>query len=105
MRKLVASTRAGAVAVAVAATVAVAPPASAVDTPRNRGAACVQAGLGTLKSLGLLKAAAQQQIDYSTLADPATGPIFTTLPEGSYLSLGQVVKLHKSNPELFAWCR
>ena len=27
------------------------------------------------------------------------------LPEGSFLSLGQVVKLHKTNPELFAWCR
>jgi hypothetical protein len=103
MRKLVAG--AGAVAVAVAATVAVATPASAADTPRNQGAACVQAGLATLKDLGLLQAAAQQQIDYSTLANPATGPIFTTLPEGSYLSLGQVVKLHKTNPELFAWCR
>jgi hypothetical protein len=22
-----------------------------------------------------------------------------------YLSLGQVVKLHTTNPELFAWCR
>jgi hypothetical protein len=42
---------------------------------------------------------------HSTLANPTTGPIFTTLPEGSYLSLGQVVKLHTTNPELFAWCR
>jgi hypothetical protein len=73
--------------------------------PRNQGAACVQAGLSTLKSLGLLQAAAQKQVDYSTLANPTTGPIFTTLPEGSYLSLGQVVKLHTTNPELFAWCR
>jgi hypothetical protein len=39
------------------------------------------------------------------LANPTTGLIFTTLPEGSYLSLGQVVKLHTTNPELFAWCR
>jgi hypothetical protein len=73
--------------------------------PRNQGAACVQTGLGTLKSLGLFQAAAQKQIDYSTLANPTTGPIFTTLPEGSYLSLGQVVKLHTTNPELYAWCR
>ena len=102
MRKLV--TGAGIAAVAVAATLASAMPASAADTPRNQGAACVQAGLGTLKSLGLLQAAAQQQIDYSTLADPATGPIFADLPAGSYLSLGQVVKLHKTNPGLFAWC-
>jgi hypothetical protein len=101
MRKL----RAGIVALALGATLAVAAPAAAAEAPRNEGAACVQAGLGTLKSLGLLQAAAQKEIDYSTLANPATGPIFTTLPEGSYLSLGQVVKLHHTNPELFAWCR
>jgi hypothetical protein len=76
----------------------------AAAAPANAGAACVQAGIGTLKSLGLLQAAAQKQIDYSTLADPVTGPIFADLPEGSYLSLGQVVKLHTTNPELFAWC-
>ena len=105
MRKLLAGTRAGVVAVALAATLAAAAPASAADAPRNEGAACVQAGLSTLKSLGLLQAAAQKQIDYSTLANPTTGPIFTTLPEGSYLSLGRVVKLHTTNPELFAWCR
>ena len=37
--------------------------------------------------------------------DPVSGPIFASLPAGSYLSLGQVVKLHTTNPELFAWCR
>ena len=105
MRRLRAGTRAGLVAVALAATMAVAAPASAAEAPRNQGAACVQAGLSTLKSLDLLQAAASKQIDYSTLANPITGPIFTTLPEGSYLSLGQVVKLHTTNPELFAWCR
>jgi hypothetical protein len=80
-------------------------PPRAAEAPRNQGAACVQAGLSTLKSLALLQAAAQQQIDYSTLANPTTGPIYTTLPEGSYLSLGHVVKLHTTHPELFAWCR
>jgi hypothetical protein len=101
MRKL----RAGIVALALGATLAVAAPAVAAQAPRNEGAACVQAGLSTLKSLGLLQAAAHKQLDYSTLADPTTGPVYTTLPEGSYLSLGQVVKLHTTNPELFAWCR
>ena len=62
MRKLVAG--AGVVAVAVAATLASATPASAA--PSNEGAACIQAGLATLKSLGLLQAAAQKEIDYST---------------------------------------
>ena len=101
MRKL----RTGVVALALGATLAMAAPASAAEAPANQGAACVQAGLSTLKSLGLLQAAAQKQIDYSTLANPTTGPIYTTLPEGSYLPLGQVVKLHTTNPELFAWCR
>lgn len=78
--------------------------APAAAEPASPGAACVQAGLGTLKDLGLLQAAAQKQIDYSTLADPVAGPIFADLPEGTYLSLGQVVKLHTTNPELFAWC-
>jgi hypothetical protein len=32
------------------------------------------------------------------------GPIYASLPERSYLSLGQVVKLHKTSPELFDWC-
>lgn len=76
---------------------------TASAAPNERGA-CVQAGLGTLKELGLLQAAAQKQIDYSALADPEAGPIFADLPEGSFLSLGQVVKLHTTNPELFAWC-
>lgn len=90
---------------ALAASLAVAAPASAAEVPRNAGAACAQAGIGTLKSLGLFQAAAQRSIDYSSLADPAEGPIFADLPSGSYLSLGQVVKLHHTNPELFAWCR
>ena len=92
----------GALLAAAAASVAIAAPASAA--PANDGAACAQAGISTLKSLGLLQAAAQRQIDYSTLADPVNGPIFADLPAGSYLSLGQVVKLHHTNPELFAWC-
>ena len=77
----------------------------AAAAPANPGAACAQAGIGTLKSLGLLQAAAHKDIDYSTLADPVNGPIYASLPQGSYLSLGQVVKLHHTNPELFAWCR
>ncbi len=100
MKKIVAT--AGIAAAVLAGTVAAAAPASAA--PANEGAACVQAGLGTLKSLGLLQAAAQKQIDYSTLADPVAGPIYADLPAGSYLSLGAVVKLHTTNPELFAWC-
>ncbi|MEV4416167.1 hypothetical protein [Catellatospora sp. NPDC049609] len=88
------------------ASLAFASPAAAAAqaTPRE-GAACVRAGVSTLIKLGLLRDAALRRIDYSTLADPANGPIFADLPEGSYLSLGTVVKLHYTNPELFAWCK
>ena len=103
MRKKMAAT--GIAVTAFAASIALATPASAAESPRSPGAACVQAGIGTLKSLGLLTAAAQRTIDYSTLADPVNGPIFADLPTGSYLSLGQVVRLHVQQPELFAWCR
>ena len=96
-RKLAVVTATAALGIGLAAG-----PASAA--PANAGAACSQAGISTLKSLGLLQAAAQKKIDYSTLADPVNGPIFADLPAGSYLSLGQVVKLHHTNPELFAWC-
>ena len=89
-------------AVALAASVGFAAPAQAST---KTGGACVQAGLGTLKELGLLQAAAQKKIDYSTLANAETGPIFADLEVGSNFSLGQVVKLHTKSPELFAWCR
>ncbi len=79
-------------------------PASAGPAAGNPGQ-CVQAGIGTLQALDLLTAAAQKQVDYSTLSDMDDGPIFADLPEGSFLSLGQVVKLHTSDPTLFAWCR
>lgn len=78
--------------------------AGAADAAPNQRGACVQAGLGTLKDLGLLQDAAKKNVDYSTLADAEDGPIFADLPEGSFLSLGQVVKLHTTSPELFAWC-
>lgn len=71
----------------------------------REAAACVQAGIGTLVSLGLIDEAAQGKIDYSTLANPTTGPIFATLPPGSYIPLKDVVSLHRTSPELFAWCR
>jgi hypothetical protein len=98
LKKIALTTAAAALGIGLAAA-----PASAA--PANAGAACSQAGIGTLKSLGLLQAAAQTKIDYSTLADPVNGPIFADLPAGSYLSLGQVVTLHHTDPELFAWCR
>jgi len=95
---------AGTAGLALSLPLLVAAAGSASAAPSANGA-CVQAGLGTLKDLGLLQTAAAKGTDYSTLADPVNGPIYADLPAGSNLSLGQVVKLHTTNPELFAWCR
>jgi hypothetical protein len=89
---------AAALALTLPLGLATAAPASAAAP----GAACAQAGLATLKSLGVLQQAASKKIDYSTLTGPDA--IRADLPAGSFLSLGQVVKLHHTNPELFAWC-
>jgi hypothetical protein len=94
-----------AVATSAASALAFGAAAGPAGAAGGDGGACVRAGIDTLSSLGLLQAAAQRSIDYSTLADPADGPIYADLPAGSFLSLGQVVKLHTTNPELFAWCR
>jgi hypothetical protein len=76
-------------------------PADARPANPGAGGACVQQGIGLLKSSGLLVAAAQNKanptIDYSALVPG--------LPEGSFLSLGQVVSAHATNPALFPWCQ
>jgi hypothetical protein len=78
--------------------------------PANPGAGgqCVQAGIGFLQDTSLLTTAAKKGIDYSLLGpssdSPFKGLLTVDLDPGSFLSLGQVVKLHTSNPELFSWC-
>jgi hypothetical protein len=86
-----------------AATVGFGAAGTASAAPNERGA-CVQAGIGFLKANGLLQKAAQKKIDYSTLGPDGAGLIRVQLDEGSFLPLGQVVKLHTTNPELFTWC-
>ena len=88
-------------------SLATAAPAAAAPTD---GAACAQAGISFLRDNGLLQAAASRQIDYSLLGpdaptNPFKGLIVPQLPAGSNLPLGQVVKLHTTNPEYFPnWC-
>lgn len=72
-----------------------------------RGARCVAAGVSFLVQNGLLKEAALRQIDYDMLDSDGggdAGAINTDLPPGSFLSLGTVIRLHFTNPELFDWC-
>ena len=85
------------------ATIGLGVAGNASAAPNARGA-CVQDGLGFLKANGLLQDAAQKKIDYSTLGPDGAGLIRVQLEEDSFLSLGQVVKLHTTNPELFTWC-
>jgi hypothetical protein len=94
----------GAVAVSALAVSSTALAGGGNSENARSAAACVQAGIGTLVSLGLIDEAAQGKIDYSTLANPETGPIFTTLPPESYIPLKDVVSLHRTSPGLFAWC-
>lgn len=103
----------GLVAVVVALGVVGAAPASAAPKGPAPQGACVQAGIGTLKSLGLLQAAAKKQVNYALIDVNGPGIPELGLPGGliaadlgdeAFLSLGAVVKLHTSNPELFAWC-
>jgi hypothetical protein len=78
--------------------------AAFAQRPANPGAGgqCVRAGIGTLLSLNAVPAAAQQKVDYSAFA--GEDGIRLPLEEPTFLSLGTVVKLHTTNPELFAWC-
>jgi hypothetical protein len=94
---------AGAAGLALSLPLLVATAGSAAAAPSAKGA-CVQAGLGTLKDLDLLRTAAAKGVDYDAFDSGNAGFINTDLPVGSYLSLGQVVKLHTSSPALFDWC-
>lgn len=93
--------------VVAAAGLMVAPVGSAAK-PANpgEGGRCIAAGVGTLVSAGLITQAARGTLDYAAFG---TGPggaglIRLALPEGSFIPLNQVISLHRTNPELFAWC-
>jgi hypothetical protein len=71
------------------------------------GAQCVQAGVGTLVSLGLINEAAQGKLNYYPLGSQpgGAGLINIAFPSGPvYIPLKDVIALHRSNPELFDWC-
>ena len=94
---------AAALALVLPLGLATAAPASAAPAP---GAACAQAGIATLKEPGPAAGRREQAgrlLHAGRPGRPARSS--PTCPTGSYLSLGAVVKLHHTNPELFAWCR
>lgn len=92
-------------AVAAAAALAVAPIGSAAQpADPGKGGRCIAAGVGTLVSLGLIDDAARSEVDYAPLGLNGAGLIRVALPAGSFLKLSTVIGLHRTNPELFAWC-
>lgn len=73
----------------------------------REAAACVQAGIGTLVSLGLIDEAAQGKLNYYPLGSQAGGAGLINIAFASgpvYIPLKDVVSLHRTNPELFDWC-
>jgi hypothetical protein len=74
----------------------------------GKGGQCIRAGVTTLVSLDAVSAAARGQIDYSafgTLSDgPFAGAIDLPLEEGSFIPLKDVIALHRTSPDTFAWC-
>ena len=70
-------------------------------------AACVQAGIGTLVSLGLIDEAAQGKLNYYPLGSQPGGAGLINIPftaNPTYIPLRDVVALHRTNPEYFDWC-
>lgn len=82
-------------------------PASAAkpDAP-GAGGRCVSQGLQTLASLGATSSAARGTLDYAPFGsqEGGAGLIRLELMSPFSPSLSTVIGLHRSNPELFAWC-
>lgn len=90
---------------AAAAALAAAPVGSAAKpADPGKGGRCIAAGVGTLVNAGLITQAAQGKLDYAPFGTNGAGLIRVALPEGSFIPLSQVISLHRTNPELFAWC-
>jgi hypothetical protein len=97
----------GAVAISALAVSSTALAGGGNSQNAREAAACVQAGIGTLVSLGLIDEAAQGTLDYYPLGSQpgGAGLINIAFEAGPvYIPLKDVVALHRSNPELFDWC-
>lgn len=89
-------------AVIAAAALAVAPIGAAKGHDAGKGGRCIAAGVTSLVGAGLIVDAARGTLDYSTLAGPSG--VRLSLAPGTFLPLGTVIGLHRTDPELFAWC-
>jgi hypothetical protein len=91
--------------VGATAALMVAPVGSAAKpADPGKGGRCIAAGVGTLVGAGLITQAAKGTLDYAAFGTNGAGLIRLALPAGSVIPLDQVISLHRTNPELFAWC-
>ena len=92
----------------LAAFAVTAAPVSANGGSRRRSRRSLRrAGVKFLASNGLLVKAALRQVDYDTIDSDGGGDaglINADLPTPAFLPLGEVIRLHFTNPELFDWC-
>ena len=98
----------GAVAASALAVTSTAVAGGGNSQNAREAAACVQAGIGTLVTLGLIDEAAQGKLNYFPLGTNASGPLAGSinlpLANPTYIPLKDVVSLHRTNPEYFDWC-
>jgi hypothetical protein len=107
IRKLGMLAAVAATALMVVSSATAAPRTTQSTQGTKAGVRCVIAGVTFLTQNNLLSAAAQRKIDYDAIDSDTgngEGAINTDLPAGSFLSLGTVIRLHFTNPELFDWC-
>lgn len=81
--------------------------------PSAEGKACVKAGKKLLKDNRIVRDAARRKINWALL-DPtgpgipelglATGSIRVELGDERFIALGRLLKMHRNQPENFAWC-
>jgi hypothetical protein len=96
------------IAAVIAAAALTAAPLGSAAKPADpgKGGRCIAAGVGTLVSLGLIDEAAKGQLDYAPLGNQpgGAGAIRVAFTGPAFLPLSTVIGLHRTSPQLFAWC-
>jgi len=119
MRRILLTVATAALALGVLAGPVDARPAGAGQGGKPAGIACQQAGIGVLRSLGAVPAAAQGTLDYKPFVGPdgiRLGPIAEYLglsdaeikaledAEEIFLPFSLVLETHRNVPAAYAWC-
>jgi hypothetical protein len=101
------ATVAGGIALALPLSLLAASPAAAAKpSDPGKGGRCVAAGTSVLASNGLMPQAAKGTLDYSGFGSQEGGAGLIRLEfDGEFKpALRDVIALHRTAPQLFAWC-